>query len=109
MGNNRTRLCDWSVMTAKFRNWSIATEFVVGVNVTFAGGGPGKPYDFRVLKGLDRVSTIEIVLLMLFKVRMPPVNGFSASEVGLIPTWTVLDAPLSGLNELTTFPPLETA
>ena len=88
----------------------MATWFVCNwLIVVPAGGGPGKPYERRVLNGLESVSTIEIVLFSVFTVMICPVCGLIASDVGLMPTRTLDDAPVSGLNELTRLPPLETA
>src|SRR5260370_18320171 len=63
----------------------------------------------RVLKGLESVSTIEIVLLPELDVRIAPVCGFSPSEVGFIPTLAELPPPVSGLKAVITFEPLELA
>ena len=40
---------------------------------------PGMPKVWRVLKGFESVSTIEIVLLAELEVRIAPVCGFSAA------------------------------
>ena len=87
-------------MTAKFVNWSMATPNV---------GEPGKPSVCSVRKGFESVSTIEIVLLAELEVRIAPVCGFTAREVGLMPTLTELPPPLSGLNWVMVFVPLELA
>src|SRR5207245_2472708 len=50
MGKSKTRLFAWSTITAKFVNWSMATPKV---------GDPGKPSVWRVLKGLESVSTMD--------------------------------------------------
>ena len=67
------------------------------------------PKVWRVLKGFESVSTIEIVLLAELEVRIAPVCGFSASEVGLMPTLTEPPPPVSGLKAVMTFEPLELA
>src|SRR2546430_1958868 len=64
-------------MTAKSVNWSMATPNV---------GEPGMPRVWCVLKGLEIVSTIEMVLLAELDVSMAPVCGLIAREVGLTPT-----------------------
>src|SRR5215831_2033347 len=87
-------------MTAKFVNWSMATPNV---------GEPGIPRVCRVLKGLETVSTIEIVLLAEFAVSIAPVCGLIAREVGLTPTLTGICWPESGLNVVMEFVPLELA
>src|SRR5215472_18762662 len=87
-------------MTAKFVNWSIATPNV---------GEPGIPRVWRVLKGLETVSTIEMVLLAELAVSIAPVCELIAREVGLTPTPTELPPPVSGLNSVMVFVPLELA
>lgn len=91
----------WSTMTAKFVNWSMATPNV---------GEPGIPRVWCVLKGLEMVSTIEMVLLAELAVSIAPVCGLMAREVGLMPTLTeVPPPPGSGLNSVIAFVPLELA
>ena len=87
-------------MTAKFVNWSIATPKV---------GEPGIPRVWCVLKGLEIVSTMETVLLPKLDVRIAPVCGLIARDVGLMPTLTELPPPVSGLNCVIEFVPLELA
>ncbi len=72
-------------------------------------GDPPRPKVLRVLKGFEMVSMIETVWLAELMVRMPPVCGLMAREVGLIQTWTAEVAPVSGLKVLTTLPPLDVA
>src|SRR5207253_3438175 len=89
MGKSKTRMFAWSTMTAKFVNSSMATPNV---------GEPGIPKVCCVLKGFEMLSTIEIVLLAELEVRIAPVWGLMAREVGLMPTLTELPPPVSGLN-----------
>src|SRR5438034_11678788 len=77
MGKSKTRMFAWSTMTAKFVNSSMATPNV---------GEPGIPKVCCVLKGFEMLSTIEIVLLAELEVRIAPVWGLMAREVGLMPT-----------------------
>src|SRR5215467_1117465 len=100
MGNSKTRMLAWSTMTAKFVNWSIATPNV---------GEPGIPRVWCVLKGLETVSTIEMVLLAELVVRSAPVWGLMAREVGLTPTPVELPPTPPGMNSVMVFVPLELA
>src|SRR6266566_3180639 len=72
-------------------------------------GEPGRPRVCCVLKGFEMLSTIEIVLLAELEVRIAPVWGLMAREVGLMPTLTELPPPVSGLNCTMVFVPLELA
>src|SRR5260221_8363734 len=100
IGKISTRLLAWSTITARLVNWSMATPNC---------GEPPRPKVLRVLKGFEMVSMIETVWLAELIVKMPPVCGLMASEVGLIPTWTVEVTPVSGLKVLTTLPALDVA
>src|SRR5690348_16082626 len=75
MGKSKTRMLAWSTITARFVNWSTATPKVAD---------PGKPSVWSVLNGFESVSTMDIVLLAELDVRIAPVCGFTASEVGLM-------------------------
>src|SRR5260221_5380613 len=100
IGKISTRLLAWSTITARLVNWSMATPNC---------GDPPRPKVLRVLNGLEMVSMIETVWLAELMVRMAPGCGLMASAVGVIPTWTLEVAPVSGLKVLTTLPPLDVA
>src|SRR5215831_5388553 len=70
-------------------------------------GEPGIPRVWCVLNGLETVSTMEAVLLPKLDVRIAPVCGLIAREVGLMPTVTELPPPESGLNSVIVFVLLE--
>jgi hypothetical protein len=98
IGKISSRLLAESTITARLVKGSMATPNWVD---------PGNPKVSRVLIGLESVSTMEIEFPKVFEVKIAPVCGLMASEVGLIPTLTEVAPPVSGLNEEMTFEPLE--
>lgn len=70
-------------------------------------GEPLIPNDARVLNGLASVSTMEMLLPAELEVKIAPVCGLMASDVGLMPTLTLEDPPVSGLNAEMILLPLE--
>lgn len=70
-------------------------------------GEPLRPRVSVVLKGEVKVSTMDMVLLRVFTVRIAPVSKLNASEVGLTPTGVGSADALSGLYESMALPWLE--